>query len=143
MNARRPHRYARAAEVRADETDLLAIPKRPPEGEGIDYSILSHPKATPDRERAYLDLVRGEICAVNAGHHYECGGVTEAAHLPGRGDGHGMGQKASDYRTAPLCTVHHRIQHDMGHAQFQITCGVNLAEVAMDLLIRWIRRQQK
>jgi hypothetical protein len=133
---RRARRYDREAEVRADETAVLALPKRSVEGEGIDYSILTHPKAVLDRERGFLDLVRGELCAVNADHHHECGGVTEAAHI----EVHGMGIKASDFLTAPLCTIHHRIQHDIGIVQFQIVYGVNLWRVNALLLIRWIRR---
>jgi hypothetical protein len=137
MNVRRARRYDRPApELSANEIPQLAIPKRVPEGPGVDYTTLAHPKDAPDRERGFLDLVRGELCAVNADHHNECGGVTEAAHL----QGHGTGIKASDDLTAPLCTIHHRIQHDMGIAEFQIVYGVNLWQINSHLLVRWIRR---
>lgn len=130
-------RYDRPApELPADEISPLAHPKTTPEGPGVDYTTLAHPKDVPDRERGFLDLVRGELCAVNGDHHSECGGVTEAAHL----QGHGTGIKTSDFLTVPLCSRHHAAQHQMGIATFQLTYGVNLWQVNSLLLVRWIRR---
>lgn len=61
--------------------------------------------APPGRSRSYLALVRGMCCT-------GCGasGPCEAHHWGPRG----MGQKASDFRTVPLCVSCHREFHDTG-----------------------------
>jgi hypothetical protein len=101
----------------------------------IDYTRLALSKGAPDRDKAYLDFVRGQVCAT-WGH--DCGGVTEAAHVFVLG----KSIKASDYFTIPLCTVHHRESHDAGILTFQLNHGVNVWEVAARLLVSWIRRQR-
>jgi hypothetical protein len=122
------------------EPETLAFPKNPVfPGEGIDYTALAIPKDPPDRERNYLDLVRGELCALSAEYNRECGGVTEAAHLQVLG----KGIKASDFLTVPLCSRHHGIQHSLGIATFQLQYGINLWQIATHLLVRWIRQGKK
>lgn len=118
----------------------LAFPKNKftPRGETADLSGLALPKNSPDRDRSYLDIVRGEICAVWHADHNRCAGVTEAAHL----EVHGKGIKASDYLTVPLCTFHHREQHQLGIATFQINHGVNLWETSTRLLAAQLRRRR-
>lgn len=126
----------------ADEAaSQLKFPKSKyvPRGENvIDMSALTLPKTPPDRNRDYLDFVRGHSCAAWGEDAAGCGGVTEAAHL----EVPAKGQKASDYLCVPLCTLHHRRQHQIGIAQFQISIGVNLWEVSTRLLIVWVRRMK-
>ena len=67
-------------------------------------------KARPDDDRRYLEFVRSLRCGV-------FGGCTSpynahAHHLTGAG----MGRKASDRETMPLCAAHHRELHEFkGH----------------------------
>lgn len=139
LSRRFARRYERPAEVEVAAESGLKFPKPSfvPRAERVrDRSNLALPVEPPDRSRAYLDFVRGEICAVNADAHHECAGVTEAAHL----EVHGKGVKASDFLTVPLCTFHHRRSHDVGIVTFQITYRINLWEVATRLLVRWVRR---
>lgn len=140
FSRRDPRRYDRGAdEFRTDAEALLAHPKPRyvPQGERADRSVLALPISEPARDKDYLAVVRGELCAVYGSYHRECGGVTEAAHLIVDA----KGRKADDYLTAPLCSNHHAAQHQMGIASFQMTYGINLWEVAMLILVRWTRRQ--
>jgi hypothetical protein len=127
-------RYGKPEAV-VTEGSELALPKHKPQGEPIDYTALAIPKNPPDRSRSFLDIVRGEICAVNHVAHYECGGVTEAAHL----EVEGVGIKASDFLTVPLCSSHHAAQHNVGIDTFQLNYGVNLWRVNALLQSRFIR----
>lgn len=63
---------------------------------------------------SYLQWLRGRPCAVAS---KECMGKIEAAHTPDP-DSKGMGTKAADYGAVPLCTWHHRQQHDIGWPAF-------------------------
>jgi hypothetical protein len=101
----------------------------------IDYTRLALAKGAPDRDKAFLDYVRGQVCATWG---INCGGVTEAAHLFVAG----KSIKASDYFTVPLCSHCHARQHSQGIATFQINEGVNLWEVSARLLVAWIRRMR-
>ena len=134
---RRARRYDRPAPVEVAPDSDLMFPKTRfvPHGDP-DLSGLAFPKEHPDRNRPYLDMVRGEICAVNSADPTHCMGVTEAAHL----EVYGKAIKASDYLTVPLCTYHHREQHQLGIAPFQIQHAINLWEVSTRLLVRWLRR---
>ena len=140
MIRNRARRYERPAEVEVVAEPVLAHPKPSfvPRAER-DLSNLAFPVEPPDRSRSYLDFVRSEVCSVNAGNNHECGGITEAAHL----ETHGTSVKASDYLTVPLCSRHHAAQHSMGIVTFQLTYGVNLWEVALRLLVRWVRNSRK
>jgi hypothetical protein len=136
LSRRFPRRYEHAApEVEIAAVPALAFPKV----KYIPRREASHglalPKDAPDRDRPYLDYVRGELCAAWPEDSTHCAGVTEAAHL----EVAGKGIKASDYLAVPLCTFHHALQHQIGLAQFQITIGVNLWECATRLLVGWIR----
>lgn len=126
-------------EIDPDEpASKLAFPKSkyvPRANNATPDSALAFRKELPDRDRSYLDFVRGQSCAAWGEDAPNCNGVTEAAHL----EVPHKGQKASDYVSIPLCTAHHRLQHQMGVARFQITIGVNLWEVAARSLVAWIR----
>jgi len=139
---RQPRRYEREAhpEVGVVAGADLKFPKTKyvPRGQRADLSVLALPKNSPDRNRSYLDFVRGQLCAAFAEDHVNCAGVTEAAHL----EVLGKGIKASDYLTVPLCTAHHRLQHSVGLPTFQMNLGVNLWETSTRLLVEWIRRQR-
>lgn len=58
--------------------------------------------------------VRGHVCAVQG---FDCGGNIECAHVEGSGTG-GMGHKAADWSTIPLCQKHHAERHAMGWRSF-------------------------
>ena len=65
-----------------------------------------------------------------------CGGwPSEAAHAKSRG----AGGTAEDM--VPMCTRHHREQHDTGIETFQERHGVNLAEIAAKYAGRWWDRE--
>src|SRR4029077_6863608 len=118
----RPHRYSRKITGPfPEEGSGLAFPKPRfiPKEERADLTRLALPKDRPDRDADYLAFVRNETCAAWS---HECAGVTEAAHLYV----HGKGIKASDFFTIPLCSEHHRRQHNVGIATFQQNEGVNL-----------------
>lgn len=135
------HTAAEAEDLKDALRDSLMFPKKKyvPRGSPSDLDALPLPKEHPDRNRPYLNFVRSEICAVNGVANHECAGVTEAAHL----EVHGKSVKASDYLTVPLCTFHHLRQHSVGIAEFQITYQVNLWEVAMRILVRWVRMEAR
>jgi hypothetical protein len=99
----------------------------------VDTSDLELAKEPPDRNAKYRDFVRGHVCAVV---NNECSGKTEHAHI---GTG-GKGLKASDYYSVPLCTAHHREQHNVGAWTFQQHHRIDLWEVAAKLLAEWVRR---
>src|SRR4051812_14100706 len=81
----------------------------------------------PVRDPAYLRFIRSLPCACCDSQR----GI-EAAHF----GGHGMGQKASDLSTLPLCRKHHRTgpeaYHKLGPVAFE---EVHQLDVA-----RWIVR---
>lgn len=58
--------------------------------------------------------IRGHVCAVQ---NDECGGKVECAHVEGSGTG-GMGMKAADWATIPLCSAHHAARHKWGWQTF-------------------------
>ena len=69
---------------------------------------------------SYLQWLRGRPCAV-AGP--DCQGRIEAAHTPDP-DSKGMGTKAADFCAVPLCTEHHRQQHQIGWDTFAKRNGI-------------------
>lgn len=88
----------------------------------------------------HLQWVRGHECALEAvplaaikdiGAKLHAGRV-EAAHVRRGGDG-GTGMKPGDDRVIPLCTHHHREQHQIGESTFEARYGIKMAEIAADL----------
>jgi len=63
----------------------------------------------------FLQWLRGRECLVANG---TCEGKIEAAHVDYAG-GKGVGTKVADRHTVPLCSLHHRCQHDKGWATFE------------------------
>ena len=76
--------------------------------------------------------IRGHVCAV-AGD--DCGGNIECAHVEGSGTG-GMGMKAHDAFTIPLCRAHHAERHRIGWRTFDARHGLDAIELARDLARR-------
>ena len=74
-------------------------------------------KAT--RSKKYLAYIRELDC-------FACGkeGPSEPSHFGGKGKSGGMGLKADDLFTAPLCRTCHQCWHDMG--RLPIPGGVSL-----------------
>ena len=84
------------------------------------------------RIKAHLEYVRGFKCAVEG---EGCGGKIEAAHVEGSGTG-GMGRKADDVYTIPLCSFHHARRHQIGHQTFDRTHNLDALGVARDIARR-------
>ncbi len=70
------------------------------------------PKRKPIRDSAHLDKIRAMPCCI-------CNAPppSEACHLR-MGLAGGMAQKPPDDLTVPMCSYHHREQHEMGEAIF-------------------------
>jgi len=63
------------------------------------------------RDNNYLKFIRTLECVVCGNPH------VEAAHLRMRTNG-GMGMKPSDSWVIPLCSAHHKMQHQIGEEKF-------------------------
>ena len=77
----------------------------------------------PERDWQYLRYIRTYPCVVCAA----SGRKVEAAHV----GPHGLGQKASDLQSIPLCGRHHRTGqdslHKLGPVKFQATHRLDFA----------------
>jgi hypothetical protein len=81
------------------------------------------PRPAEKSALGFLQWLRGRACAaVNFG---ACEGKIEAAHTYGSGD-KGIGTKNSDTFAIPLCSRHHKIQHDRGWRTFEDGHGFGL-----------------
>lgn len=81
------------------------------------------PRPAEKSAPGFLQWLRGRECA--AVHFGACEGKIEAAHTYGAGD-KGIGTKNSDQFAIPLCSRHHRIQHDRGWRTFENEHGLAL-----------------
>lgn len=81
---------------------------------------------------AHLKYVRGFRCAVDNG---MCAGRIEAAHVEGSGTG-GMGKKADDVFTIPLCSHHHAERHRIGWRTFDRVHNLDALDIAKDIARR-------
>ena len=81
----------------------------------------------PARDPAYLRFVRSFPCSVCKR------GRSEAAHT----GPHGIGQKASDYSTIPLCHKHHTLLHACGPRIFESQYCISIGEVIEHLQELW------
>lgn len=77
----------------------------------------------------HLAWVRGHQCAVT---NSFCSGRIEAAHVRIGTDG-GTSMKPSDSWTLPLCSYHHRAQHQHGEATFAAHYKISMKQIAADL----------
>jgi hypothetical protein len=69
--------------------------------------MISQPKIKTIRDKKYMDWVKTLPCMI-------CGRQSEPHHEGARG----IGIKASDWDTIPLCNVHHRDRHQTGRLTF-------------------------
>jgi hypothetical protein len=86
------------------------------------------------RCQSHLRWIRGFHCSV---HGCE-GSPIEAAHVQGSdevpaNERGGMGVKAADWWTYPLCHFHHHESHMNGHETFDRRYGINRVEIARRL----------
>lgn len=84
------------------------------------------------RFASHRQFVRGFECAV-AGP--DCSGNIECAHVEGSGTG-GMGMKADDWATIPLCHGHHAERHRIGWRTFDQRHGLDALGLAKQLAAR-------
>jgi hypothetical protein len=82
--------------------------------------------STVIRSPGHLAWIRKRECAVASG---ACSGVTEAAHVRTGTDG-GTSLKPGDNWTLPLCSHHHRWQHNNGEASFEVFFKINMKAIA-------------
>ncbi len=85
--------------AKAWTADELPTPRTPGQvlrvDDGKARMVVPLPKQTPARDKAYLRAVAALPCA-----HCKRAGPSQAAHAD---EGKGLGTKASDYETFPLC----------------------------------------
>ena len=81
---------------------------------------------------AHLQWVRGHECSVQ---NNDCLGKVEAAHVRD-GTDCGLGVKPSDIFVVPLCSWHHRQQHNVGEKQFEFRHKISMIDIAEDLTRR-------
>ncbi len=87
-------------------------------------------RETPQlRSQIHLKWVRGHCCAVQ---NPDCEGKIEAAHVRSGTDG-AMGVKPSDNWSIPLCSGHHRHQHQIGETAFEKQFSVSMRKIAQEL----------
>ena len=84
------------------------------------------------RFASHRQWIRGHVCAVA---NDECAGMIECAHVEGSGTG-GMGMKADDVFTIPLCHTHHALRHSMGWRTFDKAHGLDALGLARELAAR-------
>lgn len=96
--------------------------------------LRTFPKPTPYRNADYLQWTRLDECAVK---NNECAGVVEASHS----GAHGLGTKASDLRTLPLCIHHHRGPRGLdriGPENFERQHNINIREIQLERINRYL-----
>jgi hypothetical protein len=81
------------------------------------------------RFSSHRQWIRGHVCAVQGD---DCGGNIECAHVEGSGTG-GMGMKADDVFTIPLCHDHHARRHAIGWRTFDRQHGLDALALAKSL----------
>ena len=105
----------------------------------IAYSVAGMIRYRPgpvERDWKYLKYIRQFPCAV-------CGAYrSEACHV----GPHGIGQKASDIQTIPLCSKHHRTGpdalHKLGPVKFQVLHRLDFTALVM-LFQKFYQEKQK
>lgn len=91
------------------------------------------PRPAEKIAHGYLKWLRGRecLCAGNS-----CGGRIEAAHVDHAG-GKGIGTKVADKFAVPLCSEHHRLQHQWGWRRFQQAYTINAVNAAEQYWRAW------
>lgn len=83
---------------------------------------------------AFKQWLRGRPCLI--ADRGGCAGRIESAHVDYAGD-KGMSTKVSDRFCIPLCTEHHRVQHQHGWRQFEANFKVNALEASKAYWNAW------
>ena len=78
--------------------------------------VPAFPKPVRLEDPDYLRFIRRQGCLL----HPQV--AADAHHLEARG----VGTKCSDYRTIPLCRIHHRELHHLGRRRFENVHSVDL-----------------
>ena len=81
------------------------------------------------RNASHRQWIRGHVCAAAS---EQCSGNIECAHVEGSGTG-GMGSKADDWATIPLCHFHHAARHSAGWRTFDKAHRIDALTLARDL----------
>lgn len=85
-----------------------------------------------ERDNGFLQYLRRQPC--EAAHLSTCAGRVEAAHVSyqvaGIPNSFGRGVKNHDRHANPLCSEHHRIQHNVGERNFWRELGKDAYETA-------------
>lgn len=81
---------------------------------------------------AHLKWIRGFVCSVQS---VLCEGPIEAAHVRTGTDG-AMGMKPSDSWAISLCARHHRLQHQLGEAEFEREHCIDMKALAQEFAAR-------
>jgi len=89
------------------------------------------------RSASHKAFIRRQQCVCAAFNHpkYPCGGPKVAAHFR-TATGGGMGLKPADQFIFCVCDAHHRLQHQVGEAEFQKMFGLNLRIICRDFARR-------
>jgi hypothetical protein len=104
--------------------DLSAIEPEPTAPKGAaGFSVVKTP-----RNPSYLAFLRGQNCPIT-------GRRAQACHENGRKS---KGLKPSDYLAVPLDPSLHRELHDHGRESFERKYDIDLKEVALECLHRWV-----
>lgn len=86
-------------------------------------------KQQPFRNEKHLAFVRKLPCCVN---RVACGQLVHAHHVRSAATA-GTGMKPTDFRTVPLCSIHHNELHQLGHETFQLKYALDLADIAFQI----------
>lgn len=90
----------------------------------------------PIRSPSHLKWVRGHECACpDCASRVYFEGKIEAAHVR-TGTNGGTAQKPGDDWAIPLCSLHHRRQHEIGEAAFEKMHRINMKQIAQSLADR-------
>lgn len=100
------------------------------------------PRPAEKSAPGFLQWLRGRPCmfSVLLSTEAACEGKIEAAHTPGAGD-KGIGTKSSDRFAVPLCSRHHRSQHDKGWRWYERLLEFDAAEAARQYWAKWPGRK--
>lgn len=122
--------------------DVMPPPLKPEKGEFVEYARKLHATgffSSPDVWRAigsdaqFLDWIRTQPCCLRGSPHSV--GV-EAAHLRSVAAGSGTGVKPP-YCAVPMCSQHHREQHDKGYSAVHKDGLEGLMKIRHRLVAQW------
>ena len=83
------------------------------------------------RDPAYLQFIREQTCCVPICRVTPCN--PHHLNMKGTHSG-GMALKTSDYRTIPLCSMHHGEYHALGRTSMEQRYHIDFREILIDIL---------